>query len=319
MAEITNELFTRIVDGLAQVPSNSSEVGISSVIVTSGSAQFTHHFDQLAETKLFDLRSISKVVFAMALGVAIAEGQIFRGQMLSLDTLIAPFFASEIAEAGATSEYEHIRLRHLISNTMGHRTGFLFRADLHDEDLDNLLPYIFSNPIEFEPGRHFSYSNAGWYLLSAMIYREHQQTLLDWTKDLLLSHLDIDIAEWKRYGPWDIGGSGLCLCNRDLHKLGRLFLQRGAYRGQQIVPAEWLQMMCSPVSRTRQGQDEMRTIQYTAYGYSMWINEDQNYFFCDGSAGQYLVVIPDKDLVISTVGDASVMNPISQAFGVLIG
>jgi CubicO group peptidase (beta-lactamase class C family) len=306
---VDQRYFDGIVDELAHSTVKASgEPGLGSIIISTPERTFAHNF---RDTNFpFDIRSISKVPVAMALGVAIASGLAIRGEPVSLDTKILPFFAEYSGSANENAQ--QIEIRHLITNTIGHRDGFMFRRDIEGRDDTRLLDYIFSVPIEFPPGEHFSYSNVGWYLLSALITRELGLSLAEWVDGAIFRKLGIEKYTWAAYGPYTAGASGLKLYNSDLHKLGRLFLSSGQYAGETVVPPAWLSAMHSPVVRTTGGQDPNRHIQYTAYGYGVWQTE-RGAYFCDGSAGQYLIVVPSRELVISTVGDVDDMNPISTA------
>ena len=63
------------------------------------------------------------------------------------------------------------------------------------------------------------------------------------------------------------GGWGLFFKTEDLAKLGQLFLQKGKWNGQQILPEEWIAKASA--------------------------------YCADGRNGQYILVIPEKDAVIA--------------------
>jgi CubicO group peptidase (beta-lactamase class C family) len=289
---------------------------LDSIIISAPDRSFQYRFRETSQ--LTDIRSISKVAVSIALGTAMARGLRFRGGLLSLDTEILPFFEERSSNVASGGDSPPVQIRHILSNTVGHQEGFLFRKDVDGRDPADLLDYVLSMPIVHRPGTHFSYSNAGWYLISALIERELGTSLSEWVAELVFSPLEISSFEWKRYGDFDIGGSGLCMSNTDLHKLGRLFFSDGRYRNVQVVPSEWLQSMREPVVLVTSGQDHNRTLQYAAYGYAIWSTAN-GIFYCDGSAGQYLIMIPGSDLVISTVGNVTNMNPISFALRDLLG
>ncbi|MEV4343492.1 serine hydrolase [Actinoplanes sp. NPDC049596] len=252
-----------------------------------------------------DLRSISKLVVSLALGVAIESGVQLRGEPLSLDTRIAPFFADfVVSKAGDEKKFaEEIRLRHLITNTIGHRNGFLFRADVGGRDPNSLLDYIFAQPLEYPPGTHFSYSNVGWYLLSAIVRDELGVPLSQWVEGMLLRRLGILNFDWVKYGLYEAGATGLSMANEDLHKIGQLLLQGGRFGEERIVPESWIKAACSPVIAASSGYDPSSPLQASGYGYGIWVCEDGT-LYCDGSGGQFLIVIPAKSRVITALTES---------------
>jgi CubicO group peptidase (beta-lactamase class C family) len=193
---VNQETFTAVTSEME----GTSALRMKSLIVTSPGAHFSYNFGR-PQTPT-DLRSISKLVVALTLGIAIDRNIELRGERLSLDTHIGPFFAEFTSGLDARSQknFGRARVRHLLSNTLGHRDGFLFRKDVQGQDAESLLRYVFSKPIEYAPGTHFSYSNVGWYLLSAMVKDQLGISLSQWVAGQLFTQLGITEFAWTKYG-----------------------------------------------------------------------------------------------------------------------
>jgi CubicO group peptidase (beta-lactamase class C family) len=275
---------------------------MKNLIISSPTGIYIHEFNSFEG--LTDLRSISKLAVALTIGVAISSGTKLGGAELSLDMKIWPFFEeySSLLEAESRRNLSNVRLRHLLNNTMGHRSGFLFRKDIQGRDPGSLLEYIFSQPIEFEPGSHFSYSNVGWYLASVIVKNELGVSLSDWVSELLLAHLGISEFTWKQYGEYEAGATGLEMLGRDAHKLGSLLLADGKWDNVQVVPQAWVETIRGKVVKASSGYDAASPLQATAYGYGIWSCDDGTYY-CDGSGGQFVIVVPAKRLVISALAE----------------
>jgi CubicO group peptidase (beta-lactamase class C family) len=86
---------------------------------------------------------------------------------------------------------------------------------------------------------------------------------------------------------------------RDLARFGLLYLHRGLWRDRQIVPAAWVDDSTTPWSTTQS---------HSGYGYLWWTTlPDQSVgamhlpagsYFAAGNGGQYVFVIPTRDLVV---------------------
>ena len=65
----------------------------------------------------------------------------------------------------------------------------------------------------------------------------------------------------------------------------------GEWRGQQLVPKSFVNGMVTP-----------GIVSY--YGNSTWLRHDgsPDYYFLSGHLGQYVIVVPDHDLVIVRLG-----------------
>ena len=80
------------------------------------------------------------------------------------------------------------------------------------------------------------------------------------------------------------GGWGLHIQSESLAKFGLLLLNRGVWEGKQLLPASWVEQMM-----TRQIGDD---------GYQMWLCEYPGAVRADGALGQYILIVPDKDMVV---------------------
>jgi len=293
------------------VDATGSPLAMKSLLISSDTGIFSHVFDPF--TDLTDLRSISKVAVSLAVGIGIAEGVEVRGEPLGLTTRVWPFFADRVSPDSVPDidRWKQVNVRHLLTNTMGHREGFLFRKDIGDRDPFALLDYVFSARLEYEPGSHFSYSNVGPYLVSALVQNELAVSLAEWVESMLFARLGISRFSWAKYGEYTAGCTGLALGYEDLHKLGRLLVDNGAWDNRQVVPSEWIQGMRSPQVLSPEKYDAKRVFPKYAYGVSLWVTKEGNYY-CDGTNGQYLIVIPRRRLVITTLGNQADMKPITR-------
>nr|WP_221375183.1 serine hydrolase [Actinoplanes polyasparticus] len=88
-------------------------------------------------------------------------------------------------------------------------------------------------------------------------------------------------------------GKILRLPTRELAKLGYLYLNGGRWEGTQVVPAEFVTAATTPTG--------LPPDVVTGYGLHWWIDDDgagQRTFTAVGYGGQYIAVVPDRDLVV---------------------
>ena len=309
--------FLKIIENLKQARDKSgASLAMKSIIISDGHQTFSHNY--VTDAGRTDIRSISKVPLCITVGVAISRGLKIWGEPLTLSTHIFPLL--EPYTKGLTKEQigrlEKVNLEHLMTNTMGHEEGFLFSKDIKDRDLYNLMDYIVNKPIDHIPGTHFFYSNVGPYLISAMLQTELKASLADLAEEFLFRPLNIRTFNWKKYGNYVAGCTGLTISNEDLHKIGQLLINDGIWNGVRVVPTDWVNQMRTPnhfIKPTETGgrYEPHRALPKWSYGYLLWITETGNYY-CDGTDGQYLIAIPERKLVITTTGAQSDMKPITE-------
>jgi CubicO group peptidase (beta-lactamase class C family) len=82
---------------------------------------------------------------------------------------------------------------------------------------------------------------------------------------------------------------------RDLAKLGQLVLNHGAWKGKQIVPADWIATATSP---------QINAQQLYFYGFQFWLGrslvrgQEIDWAAGVGYGGQRLFIVPALDLVV---------------------
>lgn len=88
---------------------------------------------------------------------------------------------------------------------------------------------------------------------------------------------------------------------RDFARLGSLYLHKGKWHNQQILSESYIQEALTPASSLV--DESNKPISY--YGYQWWLLPDykkDSIFYARGILGQYIIVIPSKQVVIVRLG-----------------
>ena len=80
---------------------------------------------------------------------------------------------------------------------------------------------------------------------------------------------------------------------RDLARFGLLFLNKGIWNGEQIIPQPWIEE-----STTAYSEVNPQASPTLSYGYMWWIRADGSYY-AQGTGGQRLYIDPSRQIVIS--------------------
>jgi CubicO group peptidase (beta-lactamase class C family) len=242
------------------------------------------------------LWSLSKSFTSTAVGLAIEDGK------LSLDDPVLKFFPAE-APADPSDNLKAMRVRDLLTMSGGHDTEPKFTIAVGPSIRDFL-----AHPIIHKPGTYFRYNTPGSYTLSAIVTKVTGQTVLEYLKPRLFEPLGIDHPEWAASAEgYSFGGYGLKLRTEDIAKFGQLYLQKGKWNGQQIIPEKWVQAATSKQVDNDKAPSGKNPDWRQGYGYQFWRCR-HNAFRGDGANGQFCIVLPDEDAVIAITAQTGDMQ-----------
>ena len=244
------------------------------------------------------LFSLSKSFTSTAVGMAVAEGR------LSVDDPVLAFFPKE-APRTPSENLAAMRVRHLLSMSTGHdhdTTEYLYKQ----QDGDWAKAFL-ARSVAHEPGTHFLYNTGATYMLSAIVQRVTGMTLLEYLRPRLFEPLGIAGATWETCPRGvNTGGFGLSIKTEDIARFGQLYLQRGVWQGQQLVPAVWVADASAKQSANGVSAESDWE---QGYGYQFWRCRHGAYRG-DGAFGQFCVILPEQDAVIAITGGTPDMQAV---------
>ncbi|HKQ38621.1 MAG TPA: serine hydrolase [Verrucomicrobiae bacterium] len=231
------------------------------------------------------LYSLSKSFTSTAVGLAVAEGK------LIIDDEVLKFFPED-APSEPTNNLKAMRVHDLLRMSTGHQVEPRLSGT-------NGVPWtklFLAHPVPNKPGTHFLYNTAGTYMQSAIVQKATGQTVLDYLRPRLFEPLGIDNPAWGT-SPQGIslGGYGLSIRTEDIAKFGQLYLQKGQWHGKQLVPAAWVE---AATARQTSNGSNPKSDWDQGYGYQFWRCRHGAYRG-DGAFGQYCLVMPEQDAVVS--------------------
>ncbi len=140
-----------------------------------------------------------------------------------------------------------------------------------------------------EPGTRFDYNSMNSYMLSAIIQKRTGMTMFDYLKEHIFTPLGITEVFWEKC-PQGVtkGGWGMFLRPEDACKLGVLYMQKGKWKEQQLLPEEWVEKATS--KQVDNGG--------AGYGFQVWMEDRPGGFAYNGLFGQNVLIFPDLELVI---------------------
>lgn len=253
--------------------------------------------------------SVAKTVTALIAGIAFDE------LGWSLEDPLAPRLRSEpwlLArdKAGITA-------RHILTMTSGIRWDEWNGTSETDAwTAKERFRHIAGLPMDAPPGDKWTYNSIMPNVLLLALDHAVEGGIREYADERFFSRLGIDNYRWGAFeGDIPDGGARLFLRPRDMAKIGLLILNRGSWRGTQIVPPDYVvaattaQVPASPAAEHR-------------YGYLTWIREldiddgePVQYIAVEGDGGNQINIFPDRDLVVVTTAGNYGEFPVYEAQG----
>jgi CubicO group peptidase (beta-lactamase class C family) len=243
---------------------------------------------------LHDMKSVSKSVASLAVGIAID-----RGLISSVNEPIFSFFP-ELSDL-RSPEKERIQLLHALTMSMGLKWVEATPSNEGDNDEERMhmapdpCRYVLSLAATAPAGQDFFYNTGALTLVSAIIRKATGRPLDEFARATLFEPMGITGVEWIRVkGDTDAGG-GLRLRPRDMAKIGQLILAGGRWNDRQVVSKAWIDASMTP---------RMEATSLFFYGYLWWLGRsllngrEVHWAGALGRGGQSIRIVPEFDLVV---------------------
>ena len=196
---------------------------------------------------------------------------------------------------------KQMRVRDLLTMSTGHQDEPPTAPDAVSAKsfLAQAVPHL--------PGTHFKYNTAATFMQSAIVQKVSGQTALDFLRPRLFEPLGIEHPVWDpNFQGISLGGYGLRVRTEDIAKFGQLYLQKGRWHGKQLLTAEWVAM--ATAKQTSNGSNP-KSDWNQGYGFQFWRCR-YNAYRGDGAFGQYCLVMPDEDAVVSITSGVKDMQAV---------
>ena len=232
--------------------------------------------------KYYNIQSCTKSVTSLITGIAVQEGSI-----TSLDeelySMYPGYFDPDERKRTLTLK-DALTMQTGLEFDNGESTMPLYTSE-------NTVQFVLSQPWLYPSGTMVNYNDGAPQLVSKAIEVKTGKILEDYATEKLFNPLGITEWKWERAGDGTtFGAFSLYLKPRDFGKLGQLLLQYGKWQGQPVADSSYLAAATS-VQVSLNFSNE-------PYGYYFWILPEYRGFAAEGHGGQFLLVVPEKELVV---------------------
>ncbi len=212
------------------------------IVVWQDGRELGHYYAGGKAPGPIELMSVTKSVVALAIGQLVADGRI-----KSLDQPVADFYPE-----WRQGKKRDITIRMLMNHTSGIQN--VVRADVEIYPAPDAIQLALAAELTSKPGEPSGYNNKAVNLLGGIIEKAAGKPMDIFLRDGLFKAMDIHPGTWEkdRAGhPYAM--AGLPLTAADLGKLGELVLNKGAWHGKQLLPADYIASLMQPQAEASMG------------------------------------------------------------------
>jgi CubicO group peptidase (beta-lactamase class C family) len=261
-------------------------------IVRNGYMVVDAYFYPFAKDQKHIIHSCTKSIMSALIGIAIDKGYI-----KNIDQPVVEIF-SDRDILNLNDLKNSVTLENLLTMASGLkcRDSYLYGWVGIQEMMDSndWAQYVLDLPMSEAPGEKFEYCNGVSYLLSVIIQQSTDMKTLEFANKNLFGPLGITDVGWKTSPQGiDIGWGEMWLKAHDMAKIGLLYLNKGRWGNQQVVPAAW-------VAQSTRGRIDATL--FDQYGYQWWV-DSAGFYMAVGYRGQFIFVVPDKNMVAVFTSD----------------
>jgi CubicO group peptidase (beta-lactamase class C family) len=287
------------------------------LVVRHGYVAAEKYFGSTTASTRHQSFSIAKSFSSALIGIAIEEGLVE-----SVDEKLCMYYP----QSWDCSDTNDPRSRITISHAMNIMTGLRWSEDWSSDatgpndaiNFDMLGTALGREAVE-EPGTRMRYSTGDPALLSGVFEGATGMSALEYARQVLFGPIGIPGVQWGS----DLQGrtttyAGIQATAQEYAKLGLLYLNRGMWDGEQVVPAAWVDLTtrgdapCEDWYRylwhqnppARLGTQDPSCSELfcppTAYA-----DLPPEIYFAEGINGQFIFIVPSADMVVVRLANDS--------------
>ena len=162
---------------------------------------------------------------------------------------------------------------------------------------EDVVKLMLDQPFIDPPGKTYHYSSGNTQILSMLIEKATGLKTNEYFEQEFWSKINPDNdAYWQIDSRESRNVKSFCCFHsnaRDFSRLGKLYINNGNWNGNQIVDSMFIQKSTEPFLDN-----------FNEYGIGVWLSnyKDLKISLMSGHQGQYVIMIPEKKLIITRLG-----------------
>jgi CubicO group peptidase (beta-lactamase class C family) len=267
------------------------------VIIKNDSLIHEQYWDNFSDTSHTNSFSMAKSYTGALLGFALQDGYI-KSVNEPASTYIPEF---------KNDWRSKITLEHLVTMSSGiafdesYANPFSYPAEgYYGSDL--LKASTSYKEKATEPGATYKYLSGNTALLGYCISKAVNKPLATYLSEKLWGPLNCEHdAYWSLDKKEGLEKAFCCINSnaKDFARMGKLYMHQGNWNGKQLLDSEYVRASVLPYNCNEEDCKPNHT-----YGYAWWLTKykGMTVFYMQGMLGQYVICVPEKQLVICRLG-----------------
>ncbi len=273
----------------------------SMLLIKNGKLVMEEYFNGFDHETRQDMRSVTKSVISLLVGIAIEKGHIG-----SVDDPVAKYLYEFRTAAEDEPRKRMITIEHLLTMSSGMDCNDWDKKSAGQEDKlykkRNWYDFMADLPMLRDPGSESYYCTGGVMLLTRIL---ELTSGFDWrsqANEYIFNPMGITDVEYDHTSNKKMPSAShrLYMRPRDVAKLGQLVLKWGQWDRKQLVPASWIEQISFR-------KTQISGLDYSYLWWKLPFEKDSKKVdatCATGNGGQYILIFPEYDLVAVFTGGA---------------
>ncbi len=265
------------------------------LVVKNDSIIYEEYWDEYNEHSTTNSFSMAKSFVGLLVGIALDEGKIN-----SVNDPIGNYLPQykdhpEVTIKDLLTMSSGINFDESYTSPFGHMAKAYYGTDIFELNKKYTVTET--------PGKEWKYLGGNTIILSFLVEEVTGMTLSKYFSEKI----------WKLVGAenpalWTLdheNGREKAYCCfysnvRDFARIGKLYLNKGLWNNQRIISEQYLNESTNPAYYLKDKNGNPVDF----YGYQIWTTyyKNMNITFCRGIKGQYIIVIPEKNIIAVRLG-----------------
>lgn len=259
------------------------------LIIKNDSLLVEKYYDGYDDSSMTNSFSMSKTILSLILGKAIEDGFIkdLNQKVIEFIPELKGKFAKDV---------RIIDLAQMSSGLKWNEATFNpFSVIAKTYFVDDLNKLILDQPFEKTPGKKFNYSSGNTQFLSIVIERATGKKITKYFSENFWQKMNAQNDALWQLDSYESGNVKAFCCfistAKDISRIGKLYLNNGDWNGTRLINSSFI-------------ENSIKAKVSDIYGIGTWLT---NYKGLDiammrGHLGQYVIIIPEKKLIITRTG-----------------